>query len=65
MCQIRVKKIQMLNIRNTSLRSPELLTLYRPTNTSILTANSMSPNAIPFKQQHLHTAKHTGPDLGP
>lgn len=47
----------MLNIRNTGLRSIEVLTLYKSTNMSIQTANNKNPNAMPLKQLHLHTAK--------
>lgn len=57
-CQIWSEKyIQMLSIRNTGLRSIEVLTLYKSTNMSIQTANNKNPNAVPLKQLHLHTAK--------
>lgn len=65
-CQIWSEKyIQMLNIRNTSLRSTKLLTLYKSINMSIQTANIKNPNIMPLKQLHLHTAKCVRPNQDP
>jgi len=56
-CRIWSEKyIQMLNIRNTSLRATEELTLCKSTNMSIQTANDNNPYAMPVKQLHLHSS---------
>lgn len=62
-CQISSNKyIQMLNSRNTSLRSTEVLTLCKSTNMSTQTANNKTPNAMRLKQLHLHKAEYVRPN---